>query len=389
MKARKPLVKVQSGGLYCPAGDFFIDPWRAVDKAVITHAHSDHARWGSKQYIAAEPCVPLLQHRLGTRDEVEQPINARGIPYGQQFVMNDALVSFHSAGHILGSAQVRIEVDGEVWVVTGDYKRETDPTCDPFEVVPCDVLITEATFGLPIYKWDSGAKVAEEIFQWWHKNREQNRTSLLFCYALGKAQRVLGELAKLTDRPVYVHGAVHQLTELYRKQGIEMLPTEVVTNTSKKNDLAGELVLAPPSAFRSPWMKRFKDFETGFASGWMRVRAARRHRSYDRGFVLSDHTDWPGILKTIEETGAKRVFAMHGRTEPLVRYLNGLGYQADSMRASWWDEEAPEEDSLNAEQEAALAEVNKNGQSTSVNPAAKVAANEQSPEVEPAAEVNA
>lgn len=337
MKGKKPLVTVKSGGLYCPPGDFYIDPWRAVKRAVVTHAHSDHARVGSDEYIAAESGIGLLKHRLG------DDANFNPIPYGQQFVMKDALVSLHPAGHILGSAQVRIEAEGQVWVVTGDYKRDNDPTCDTFEVVPCDVFITEATFGLPIYRWDPGSRVAEDVFSWWEHNREHNRTSILFCYALGKAQRVLAELAKITDRTVYVHGAVHQLTELYRKEGVHMVPTELVTTSGKKQNLAGELVLAPPSAFRSPWMRRFKDFETGFASGWMRVRAARRHRAYDRGFVLSDHADWPDLIRSIRDSGAKHIRAMHGNTDVLVRYLNEQGYQADSMRAQWYVPE-PEED---------------------------------------------
>lgn len=337
-KSKQPLVTVREGGLYCPAGDFYIDPWRGVDKAIVTHAHSDHARWGSSEYIAAEDGVGLLRHRLGNEAKLT------ALPYGKQFGMKDALVSLHPAGHILGSAQVRIEVEDEVWVVTGDYKRSADPTCQPFEVVPCDVLISEATFGLPIYRWEPGSTVAEQIFHWWHKNREQNRTSLLFCYALGKAQRVLAELAKLTDRTVYVHGAVHQLTELYREAGVEMLPTELVpTGGRNRLDLSGELVLAPPSAFRSLWMKRFREFETGFASGWMRVRAARRHRAYDRGFVLSDHADWPELMRTVRETGAKQVLAMHGNTDVIVRYLNEQGTAARQLRASWYE---PDEDEL-------------------------------------------
>jgi putative mRNA 3-end processing factor len=337
MNGSASLIVLKKGSLYCPAGDFYIDPMRGVERAIVTHAHSDHARTGSKAYIAARDGLGLLQHRLGR----EAPITA--MPYGQQFVMKDALVSLHPAGHILGSAQVRIESQGEVWAVTGDYKRDPDPTCLPFEIIPCDVLVTEATFGLPIYRWDPGPVVAEQILAWWEHNREQNRTSVLFCYALGKAQRVMAELARLTERTVYLHGAVYQLSKLYQEAGIRMTPFEVVSDTGKKADLKGELVIAPPAAFRSVWMKRFKDFETGFASGWMRVRAARRYRAYDRGFVLSDHADWPQLIRTVEETAARRVLAMHGKTDVLVRYLSERGFQAEQLRAGWYK---PDEDAL-------------------------------------------
>lgn len=249
------------------------------------------------------------------------------MPYGEPFQLGDAQVSFHPAGHILGSAQVRVEVDGEVWVVSGDYKRDPDPTCAPFEVVPCHHFITEATFALPIYRWQPTPQTAKEIFDWWMACRQKNRTALLLCYALGKSQRVLAELQRYTDEPVYLHGAVDGLTRLYRDAGVSMLPTLPVMD-SKKSALPGELVIAPPSAFRSIWMKRFKDLETGFASGWMRVRAGRRMKGYDRGFVLSDHADWPQLLQTVQETGAKQVWVTHGKSDLLVRYLNESGLSA-------------------------------------------------------------
>ncbi|MGF1517266.1 MAG: ligase-associated DNA damage response exonuclease [Nodosilinea sp.] len=307
------LISVRPEGLYCEKGDFYIDPWRSVETALITHAHSDHARTGSVQYIATAQSEGILRRRLG------QDMALQGVEYGDRLKLGDAWVSFHPAGHVLGSAQVRVEHNDEVWVVSGDYKRCADPSCTPFEVVPCDTFITEATFGLPIYRWDSGAETVRRIYDWWQGDPE--RPSILFCYAFGKAQRVLSELAQFTDRPVYVHGAVHALTEIYREQGVTMVPTLPTSEMPRTHTYAGDLVLAPPSGHRSSWMKRFKHPQTAFASGWMAVRGARRRRGYERGFVLSDHADWPGLIQTVKETGAQTVYVTHGQSDVVSRYL--------------------------------------------------------------------
>jgi putative mRNA 3-end processing factor len=316
------LIQTSPSGLYCPAGDFHIDPWRPVKRALITHAHSDHARADSELYFCTKDGLPLLKHRLGEQHVFEPKA------YGEDFEINGVRVSFHPAGHILGSAQVRVEYQGEIWVISGDYKRDPDPTCAPFEVVKCDQFITEATFALPIYRWKPTSQTAKEIFDWWQACRQKKRTALLLCYSLGKAQRVLAELMQYTDDPVFLHGAVDGLTRLYREAGVPMLPTIPVME-AEKSAFAGELVLAPPSAFRSVWMKRFKELETGFASGWMRVRAGRRMKGYDRGFVLSDHADWPSLLKTIKETKAKQIWVTHGKADLLVRHLRENGQSAD------------------------------------------------------------
>lgn len=307
------LISVRPEGLYCEKGDFYIDPWRSVETALITHAHSDHARAGSAQYIATAQSEGILRRRLG------QDMGLQGVEYGDRLKLGDTWVSFHSAGHVLGSAQIRVEHNDEVWVVSGDYKRCADPSCAPFEVVPCDTFITEATFGLPIYRWDSGAETVRHIYDWWQGDPE--RPSILFCYAFGKAQRVLSELVQLTDRPVYVHGAVHVLTEIYREQGVAMVPTLPTSEMPRTHKYMGDLVLAPPSGHRSSWMKRFKHPQTAFASGWMAVRGARRRRGYERGFVLSDHADWPGLIQTVKETGAKTVYVTHGQSDVVSRYL--------------------------------------------------------------------
>jgi putative mRNA 3-end processing factor len=316
-------------GLFCPRGGFHVDPWGAADRAVITHVHGDHARPGSRAYLCAEPSRSLLARRLGTDAIVE------GLPYGTTVSLDGVRVSFHPAGHILGSAQIRIESGDGAWVVGGDYKRAPDPTCAPFEPLACDTFITESTFGLPIYRWDSTDSVIAEITAWWDDNRDHGRTSVLFCYSVGKAQRVLAELARHSDRPVFVHGAMLPMIDAYRAAGVCMPDTPSVIDQGKGNKFAGELVLAPLSARGTPWMRRLGVHSDGFASGLMRVRGVRRQRAFDRGFVLSDHADWPALLQTISETGAARVLATHGHAEPLARYLLEHGLDAGTMKTAW------------------------------------------------------
>ncbi|MAA75279.1 MAG: DNA ligase-associated DEXH box helicase [Salinisphaeraceae bacterium] len=324
------MIELTDNGLYCPAGDFHVDPWRPVERAVLTHGHADHARPGSRRYLAAESGLGILRSRLGRQADIQ------GLAYGEAIRMAAARVSLHPAGHVLGSAQVRIETDDGVLVASGDYKRDEDPSCEPFEVVPCDTFITEATFALPVYRWPDGAAVARDILSWWQANAAAGRSSLLFCYALGKAQRLLAELARLTDETVYMHGALVPLVQVYRDAGIRMLPTEPVSQQGRKADFAGRLILAPPSAAGTPWMRRFGKHSTGFASGWMRIRGNRRRRGYDRGFVLSDHADWPALVRTIEQTGARRVLVTHGRSDVLVRHLRQtLGVSAEALETAY------------------------------------------------------
>jgi putative mRNA 3-end processing factor len=248
-------------------------------------------------------------------------------------------VSFHPAGHVLGSAQIRIEGAGGVWVVSGDYKRAADPTCVAFEPLRCDTFITEATFGLPIYRWDPANVVISDIVSWWDGNSEARRASVLFCYTLGKAQRLLAELAKVMDRPALVHGMMLGMIEAYREAGVTMLPVALATERPRGTSYAGELLLAPLSARGTPWMRRLGDHSDAFASGLMRVRGVRRQRAYDRGFVISDHADWPALLETIAETGASRVLATHGHAEPLARYLREQGLDAGVIRTAWEGDE--------------------------------------------------
>jgi len=318
-------------GLYCPDGDFFIDPWQAVDRALITHAHGDHARPGSAAYLCTPGTAALLRRRLGADTVIET------VEYRTGRRIGDVSVSFHPAGHVLGSAQIRIEGPDGVWVVAGDYKRAADPTCAPFEPVRCDTFITESTFGLPIYRWDDTAVVMRDIMGWWNGNREAGKTSVIFCYTLGKAQRLLAELAALTDHTVFVHGMMLGMIEAYREAGVELPEVKPVIESKGRSraSFGGELVLAPLSARGTPWMRRLGTISDAFASGLMRVRGVRRQRAYDRGFVISDHADWPALLQTISETGAGRVLATHGHAEPLARHLAASGLESGIIRTAW------------------------------------------------------
>jgi len=326
------IVQLRPEGLYCPAGDFHIDPWGQVPCAVITHGHGDHARTGMGAYHTTRDGLPILQWRL--QEQVYHPH-----AYGDTFQLGNARVSLHPAGHVLGSAQVRIEVDGEVWVVSGDYKRQPDPTCAPFEVVPCDTFITESTFGLPIYRWPDTSEVARDIVSWREHCAARGEAAILYCYALGKAQRVLAELMAHTDQPVLLHGGIATGVDIYRRAGIPMVPTQLISETEKGNGYAGELIIAPPSAAGSSWLRRFRNAQQGFASGWMRVRGNRRRRNMDRGFVISDHADWPALMDTIRATGARRVIVTHGDTRDLVRALNEEGIAAETLATQFGEDD--------------------------------------------------
>ena len=316
-------------GLFCPAGEFFIDPWNPVARAVITHGHGDHARPGNAAYLCAAQGAGLLRRRFGSDAVIES------VPYGRQLRLGGVAVSFHPAGHVLGSAQIRIEGEDGVWVAAGDYKRAADPTCAPFEPIRCDTFITESTFGLPIYRWDTTDSVIADILGWWQSNSTEGKSSVLFCYTIGKAQRVLAELGRHTDRPVFVHGMMLPMIEAYREEGVALLPVRPATDQPRGTSFAGELILAPLPARGTPWMRRLGTHSDAFASGLMRVRGVRRQRAFDRGFVLSDHADWPAILETIEETGATRVLATHGHAEPLARFLREEGRDSGVIRTAW------------------------------------------------------
>lgn len=331
----KPLLEFTDRGIYCPPADVYLDPWKPVDRALITHGHADHSRPGHSRYITHHKNVPIIRHRLGD-------IRVSGREWGESFTVNGVRFSFHPAGHIIGSSQIRAEYQGEVWVFSGDYKAEDDGLATPFEPVRCHSFITECTFGLPAFKWRPQAEVLDDINAWWARNRDGGKTSVLLAYSLGKAQRLLAGLDPGIGR-IYTHGAIENMTEVLRPLA-EFPDTTRVTAETTREELRGNLVLAPPSAHGSTWMRRMVPYEVASASGWMAFRGARRRRAVDRGFVLSDHCDWQGLLESIQATGAERVICTHGYAHIFSRFLAENGYDARTEETQY-EGETPENDS--------------------------------------------
>jgi putative mRNA 3-end processing factor len=325
------LLQFTSSGIYCPDANVFIDPWKPVDRAIITHAHSDHARFGNKSYLSHHDSESILRLRLG------EDINLQAVSYNEPVTINGIRFSFHPAGHIVGSAQIRVERNGEVWVASGDYKIQDDNFCTPYEVVKCNTFITESTFGLPIYKWPAQKLVMDEINDWWKQNQLEGKTSVLMGYALGKMQRLLKNLQPFIG-PVFAHGAIYNVNEKLRAAG-EDLPFIPFASDIEKKAFRDALILAPPSALASPWLKRFEPYSTGYCSGWMAVRGAKNRRSVDRGFVLSDHVDWNDLNTAIAETAAEKVFVTHGFTDTFARWLNEKGIEAKEVKTEYGDEQ--------------------------------------------------
>lgn len=326
------LISETSAGLYCAAGDFYIDPWLPVPRAVITHAHGDHARAGSARYLTATDGESVLRQRVGASAQIDV------LDYGHVVSLHGARVSLHPAGHILGSAQVRIEALGEVCVISGDYKLDPDPTCRPFETVSCHTFVTESTFGLPVFRWPSESSVFQEINDWWRTNAAEGRSSVVFAYALGKAQRVLAGLDSSIG-PIYCHGAVEALNKGYRVAGIRLPETSYVGNAAHDHAWAGAMIVAPPMAMGSLWMRRFDESSTAFVSGHMLIRGARRRRKIDRGFPLSDHADWPGLQQAVRASGAEEVLVTHGQVGSMVRWLREQGLSAQPLKTQFEGEQ--------------------------------------------------
>ena len=317
---RDPVLTFTPQGIYCPAGDFHIDPWRPVPRALITHGHADHARPGHGSYLCTQSAAPVLHHRLGD-------VTTDTVAYGAPLQIGGASVSFHPAGHVPGSAQIRVEVAGEVWVVSGDYKTVDDGLSEPFEPVRCHSFVTESTFGLPIFRWPPQSEIASALNTWWRTTVADGQTPMLGAYSLGKAQRLLTML-DTSIGPILTHGAVESTNAVLRAQGYALPRTHHVTPELNPADHPGALVLAPPAALGSDWARRFGKVSTGFASGWMMLRGIRRRRAADRGFVISDHADWDGLTQAIAATGAERVYVTHGYTEIFTRWLSEQGYEA-------------------------------------------------------------
>jgi putative mRNA 3-end processing factor len=308
------LLELTPSGLYCPQADIFIDPWKPVDKAVITHAHSDHSRWGMKHYLAHHHSAEVMKLRLG------QDISLETVDYKEPLEINGVKVSLHPAGHIPGSAQVRLEYKGKTVVISGDYKTESDGLSQAFEPVRCHEFVSECTFGMPVYKWQSQKEIFEDINAWWRKNVEKGRNSVLFAYSLGKAQRIINNL-DLSIGEVFAHGAVWNSNQALITNGVKVVDIPKVTQDIPKSRFKGAMIIAPPSAMDSPWMRQFNPYQTGICSGWMAIRGSRRRRAADAGFVLSDHADWEGLISAIKSTNAEKVYLTHGSTAVFGRYL--------------------------------------------------------------------
>ncbi|MEM6306507.1 MAG: ligase-associated DNA damage response exonuclease [Pseudomonadota bacterium] len=314
------VLKFTDRGIYCPAGDFYIDPWRPVDRALITHGHADHARWGHKHYLATDGSGPVMKHRLGD-------IALETVPYGANLQIGGARVSFHPAGHVPGSAQIRVEVGGQVWVASGDYKVVDDGLSEAFAPVKCHAFITESTFGLPVFKWTPQSHLQADLNAWWAANAAVGKTCLIGAYSLGKAQRVMAALD--TDiGPILTHSAIENTNAVLRGQGVRLPHTVQMTKDTHIKDYPGAMVIAPPSALGSAWARKLGPQATAFASGWMALRGVRRRRAADRGFVMSDHADWAGLNSAIAETGAEKVFVTHGYTDIFTKWLREQGYDA-------------------------------------------------------------
>jgi putative mRNA 3-end processing factor len=312
------LVTYTKKGFYCPQADLYIDPWRPVKRAVITHAHADHCRVGHKSYLAHVDSVPAMRYRFGAK------LPVKGLQFGEEVSMNGVKISLHPAGHIIGSAQVRLEYKGEVWVVSGDYKTQDDGFAAAFEPVPCHHFISECTFGLPVFKWQDQEIIKKDILDWHKRNIESGLNTILVAYSLGKAQRLL-HLLQDAGHPFFAHKAIHETTRVLRNAGIALPETKQITNNIDKAQLKGSFILIPPAALDSAWQKKIEPASVGIASGWMAIRGMRRWRSADKGFALSDHADWPGLNEAIKATGAETVYLTHGYTDIFSKYLREQG----------------------------------------------------------------
>ena len=310
---RQNLISQKSQGLYCESANIWIDPYKPVEKAIITHAHSDHFTNGCREYICSIETGLLLKKRFGNN------INLKTVEYDKKFLINGINFSLHPSGHILGSSQIKIMTDSETWLITSDFKRQKDKTCKSYERLKTDFLICESTFGLPIFNWESTNKIIDKITKW--VNQSEDSTSILFCYSLGKAQRLLSELNSQNFKNIYVHKSINNINTIYKNLGIELEEAKIFDNNLEINNLKDCLLLLPPSLNNQNFLKKFKRFQTGFASGWMSIRALKKRSGFDKGFTISDHADWNGLIKTIKESEAKRVFLNHGDGESLANFL--------------------------------------------------------------------
>lgn len=326
------LIRFTNKGIYCEQGDFYIDPWKPVKLAVTTHGHADHVKWGNEAYLCHELTKPILLHRLGAE------LTIQTLRYKEKITINGVELSMFPAGHVIGSAQIRLEYKGEICVISGDYKVEYDGISTAFEPVKCHTFVSESTFGLPIYKWLPQQVIFDQIGTWVDNNQEQGKTSVLIAYSLGKAQRLINGLSE-TDRPIYVHQSIANLNDAFIEAGVALPETIRISAETRKEELQKGIVIVPPALADGRWIKTLQQAATGVCSGWMQVRAGRRWRSADAGFALSDHADWLGLLSAIKATEAEKVFVTHGFTATFSKYLNEIGIEAEEVKTQYGTEE--------------------------------------------------
>jgi putative mRNA 3-end processing factor len=322
------LLEFTDSGIYCPKANVYLDPWKPVNKALITHGHSDHARWGNQYYLCTEGTKPIIQYRLNTQSPIQT------VKYGETIFINGVRFSFYPAGHIVGSAQIKVEYNDDVWVFSGDYKLEDDGLSGVFDPIKCNTFVTESTFGLPIYKWKKQHEIFFDINAWWKDNIDEEKVSIIAGYSLGKAQRILMNLDQRLGK-IFVHGGVENINNIIRAQGVSLPTTHLITKETARQDWQGAMIICPPSAIGSLWMRKFQPYSLGIASGWMSLRGTRRRRGADRGFALSDHADWDGLNTTIKETGASRIYVTHGYTDIFANWLKEQGIDGHSVKTQY------------------------------------------------------
>lgn len=335
-------IRFTKKGIYCIPGKFYLDPWLPVDYAVISHGHADHARWGMKHYLCHHYSKPILQHRIG------KDISIESMGYRETKTINGVAVSFFPAGHLIGSAQIRLEYKGYVIVFSGDYKVKNDGLSTPFEPVSCHEFITESTFGLPVYNWLPEADLQQQLHDWVHQNKQNGRTSVFIGYSLGKSQRIMKLLEGVDE--IYVHSAIHHINNAIAQTGIHLPEAQLLEYHFDKEQVRNRIVILPPALLGARLLKKIPNAATAICSGWMQIRGNRRWKGVDAGFAVSDHADWKGLLAAVKATGAEKVYVTHGSQAIFSKYLNETGIWSKEVKTEYGNEE---EEALKEEEKTA------------------------------------